>query len=556
MPESSACVLPFVLLVLPRPSGGTRERARPGGVVTEERDTPGDRRRFLEAGRRQAGLEVSVLWLDYLRLGGNADQIEVEGHLVGLLQLPVHEQDVLAHAVNERLREQDLDPSVPYAAAPRADVLRDLAAVLAQRGPDGAAANGLGTTPPPRTAGTGEHLLGELVDRSHLLPARLVVPLVVRCVTAFGGSDVVVYLQDYEQAVLLPVGGDGADGPGAVPIEASLAGRAFMADEPVEHRTADGDVRLFLPMLDGTARVGVLAFSLPEVDDDARRTSRRLAGLVADLIVTKGSYTDLFFNARRSRSMTLSAQLQWQLLPPLTMTTPRVALAGALEPAYDVGGDSFDYAYNDDVLHLAIIDAMGHGLDAATMATVAVAAYRHARRDGVDLVDLYGRMDAATVQQFGAERFVTAQMGELDTGRGLLTWVNAGHPAPLLLRGRRVVAELTAPTTLPVGLGGPTPVVQSVQLEPGDRVLLFTDGVIEERLPDGVQFGETRLRDLVERAGAEGGSVQETVRRLSRALMRGRGGRTSDDATLLLVEWTGPGGEEELTALSSPLPAP
>jgi hypothetical protein len=70
-------------------------------------------------------------------------------------------------------------------------------------------------------------------------------------------------------------------------------------------------------------------------------------------------------------------------------------------------------------------------------------------------------------------------------------------------------------------------------LEPGDRVLFFTDGLSEEHRYGGEEFGETRLRDLIERAGLDGGPVQETVRRLSHSLMLQRGGVTTDDATLL-----------------------
>jgi len=296
-------------------------------------------------------------------------------------------------------------------------------------------------------------------------------------------------------------------------------------------------------MLDGSDRIGVLAFTLPRVGDDDRRLARRLAGLAADMIVTKGMYTDVFFRTRAHRPMSLPAQLQWQLLPPLSMTTPRVAVAGVLEPAYHVGGDSFDYALNDHVLSLAIIDAMGHGLDAATMATVAIAAYRHARRADVGLVDLYAEMDRAIAEQFPG-RFATAQMGELALATGVLTWVNAGHPAPMLLRGRRMVGELEGPTTRPVGFGGATPLIQKQQLEPGDRVLFYTDGVVEERMIGGGQFGEARLIDLLERAGAEGINSAETVRRLSRALMTAREDKTSDDATLFVLEWFGPDGED------------
>jgi hypothetical protein len=394
---------------------------------------------------------------------------------------------------------------------------------------------------------SGERLLGSLLERAHLLQPGLVAPLVAEEVTAaVGWRDVTIYIQDYDQLVLHPLTGPGVHTPEPAPIDGTLAGRAFSTDRTVEQQLSGDDVRLFLPLLDGSDRVGILAVTVSGAGDGDRRLARRLASVVADMIVTKGAYTDEYFNARRTKEMTLAAQIQWQLLPPLTLTTPAMALAGILEPAYSVGGDSFDYALNRHVLSVAIIDAMGHGLDAATMATVAVAAYRNARRAGIGLAGLYAQMDQAMADQFGPERFATAQMGDLDVRDGTLRWVNAGHPVPLLLRGRRVVGELAGPTTLPVGFGGDEPMVRSVQLEPGDRVLFFTDGVVEERMPDGEQFGVARLRDLVERAGAEAGSLQETVRRLSHALMAARDGRTTDDATLLLIEWAGPGRHDEL----------
>lgn len=128
-------------------------------------------------------------------------------------------------------------------------------------------------------------------------------------------------------------------------------------------------------------------------------------------------------------------------------------------------------------------------------------------------------------------------MGRLDVGSGRLQWVNAGHPRPLLIRGRHVVRSLRGPTTLPVGFGGATPQVSGEALEPGDRVLFFTDGIIGEHRPGGEQFGEGRLHDRVEQVVQGGRSVQDTVRRLSHALKRDRGGVTSDDATLFLLEW-------------------
>jgi hypothetical protein len=396
-----------------------------------------------------------------------------------------------------------------------------------------------GSSAVDRSEGFGERLLGSMIDRAHEMPPQLIAPLVAEVIAVIGGRNVAVYLQDYEQMALVPLPGDGLVVGEPEPIEGSSpAGRAFLSDAMTE-QVVGAEVRVFLPLLDGTDRVGVLAFTADSLDENDRRLARRFAGLVADVLVTKGAYTDRFFQARRQQPMSLSAEMQWSLLPPLMMTTPQVSVAGILEPAYSVGGDSFDYALNDDVLHLAIIDAMGHGLDAAVMATVAVAAYRHARRSDVDLPELYAAMDLAIASQFNSDRFVTAQMVRLDVTTGHLLWVNAGHPRPLLVRNRQVVGTLRSPTTLPVGLGGATPHVSHETLHPGDRVLFFTDGIIEEHTRGGEQFGDARLTDLLERAEQEGGRVQESVRRLSHSLMRGRDGATSDDATLFLLEWQG-----------------
>ena len=389
-----------------------------------------------------------------------------------------------------------------------------------------------------RSEGFGERLLGTLIDRAHEMPPQLIAPLVAEVIAVIGGLDVTVFLQDYDQLTLVPLPGRGLLVEVPVAIDGSLAGRAFLGDDLVEQAVAGG-VRVFVPLLDGTDRVGVLAFTSENWDEHDRRLARRFAGLLADVLVTKGMYTDRFFQARRRQPMGLPAEMQWALLPPLIMTSPQVALAGILEPAYDVAGDSFDYALNDDALHVAIIDAMGHGLDAAVMATVAVSAYRHARRDDVELPDLYAAMDRAIAGQFGEERFVTVQMAHLDVGSGRLLWVNAGHPHPLLLRDGRMVRALDSPTTLPVGFGGADPQVSQEDLEPGDRVLFFTDGITEAHVARGEEFGEARLIDLLEQAAQAGGSVQETVRQLSHALKRARGGLTNDDATLFLMEWRG-----------------
>lgn len=386
-----------------------------------------------------------------------------------------------------------------------------------------------------------ERVLGDLLDHSHTVePAQLLV-LVAELAESVGLTDLALSLQDYDQQHLMTV--TSASLPDA-PEEAeesmagTLAGRAFTSGLQVDATLDDGRVRTWSPMLDGTDRVGVLALTWSG-EPGPHRFLRQLAGLVAELVVTKGRYTDSFFRLRRRRGMALAAEMQWQLLPPLTVVTPRVALAGALEPAYEVGGDAFDYAVNGDVAQLGIFDAMGHGTRAAVMSAVTVGAYRHARRQDVALPEKYRLIDAALSSQFGEEHFATAQMANLNLPTGLLRWVNAGHPPPMLVRGRQLVRALDGPTTLPIGFGGGVPEVTQVQLEPGDRVLFYTDGVVEERGPDGTLFGEERLVDHLLRESAGDLSVSETVRRLSLVLLAARQGRTSDDASLLLVEWRG-----------------
>ncbi|OMI38611.1 putative Sigma factor PP2C-like phosphatase [Streptomyces sparsogenes DSM 40356] len=389
-----------------------------------------------------------------------------------------------------------------------------------------------------RSESFGEALLGAILDRAHELPPHLLGPLVADVVERLGGRRPQVLLQDYDQLTLVPLPGEGlAEGEPEV-IDDSGAGRCFLDAVPVELPEDDG-VRVHLPLLDGGDQVGVMAVTLDSVDDDDRRLLHRISGLVADLLVTKHGYSDLFFRARRGEPMSVAAEIQWSLLPPLAMIMPRVAVAGILEPAYDVGGDSFDYALNGDVLHVVMIDAMGHGLDAATMAAVAIGSYRHARRADIGLSEIYDFMDRAVAEQFGPEHFVTAQVMQLDATTGRVQWVNAGHPPPILVRDHRVADRLDAPTTLPVGLGGPEPRIGELALEPGDRVLCFTDGLIEERKSDGEEFGEDQLIDCVNQLERTGRGVRAVTRALSHTLKRARGGHTTDDATLLMVEWRG-----------------
>ena len=383
-----------------------------------------------------------------------------------------------------------------------------------------------------------DSVLAQLVsEASHTAPDGLPT-LVAEQAAALGAQQAVIYLASYRQRYLQPLAGPGVAVREPLDVDATLAGRAYRTLTVLDAGDAPAH-RLWLPLVDGTSRIGVLELALPHVDDAARRSARCFADAVAELVVTRNRCGDAFIRARRRRPMSLAAEMQWSLLPPETFSDRRTTVAGMLEPAYDTAGDAFDYAFNGDIVAFAIIDAMGHGFEATLLSQVALSTYRHSRRADLPLGDIYRAMDEMLDRQFGPDRFVTAQLGELDAVTGVLRWLNAGHPAPVLARGGTIVGPLDCEPTLPVGFGGAVAEVAEYQLEPGDAVLLYTDGVVEARSVDGSFFSETRLTDLFVRALTAELPAAETVRRLSHAILEHQGGELQDDATVFLLTWHG-----------------
>ena len=189
-------------------------------------------------------------------------------------------------------------------------------------------------------------------------------------------------------------------------------------------------------------------------------------------------------------------------------------------------------------MRLAIVDAMGHGFAATLLSMIVVNAYRHSRRRERSLTETYADMDRAMRSNAREDQFATAVIAEMDTKAGRLRWVNAGHPTPLLVRAGRAVGALTCDPSLPVGLGTDVAEVGELQLEPGDAVVFFTDGIVEARSASG-EFGEARLADFIGRALAAGSPPPETLRRLTHAVLEYQSGELQDDATILLLHWYG-----------------
>ncbi|MDX6419913.1 MAG: hypothetical protein QOG28_4533 [Trebonia sp.] len=346
--------------------------------------------------------------------------------------------------------------------------------------------------------------------------------------------DAVVYLGDFSGEVLFPL----ATGVAEEAVAGSMAGRTFTTGQPVTSER-DGAVRVWVPVAEQASRTGVLAITVSQASPEILEQAE-LLGVFAGLIVTAvARVSDVPYVRRQKQGMSLPASMQWDLLPPLNTRTPGAVIAGLLEPAYDIAGDAFDYAVGDGDLQFAIIDGMGHGIGSTQLTGLAIGAYRHARRNGAQIPEIHTAIDQALIDYYGDDSFATGIIGKLTIATGRLEWSCAGHPPPLLLRDRNVVAELTNEPMLPFGLGGGTPALSTKDLEPDDAVLLYTDGVIEARTADGELFGLDRLTDLREREAASEQPPDDILRRLVRAVLDYQSGGLRDDATLLLAQWTG-----------------
>lgn len=387
-------------------------------------------------------------------------------------------------------------------------------------------------------------VFSDLLAATHLSrPSDLAAEAAARA-RPLGIEELVLYLVDYEQTALVPLTGAKVAERPVLRIEGTLAGRAYRGSRIVEADVDRPDRRrLWVPLIDGTDRLGVAEMTVPLTGGQVPRAlltyCERYAHLIAGQAVAKSLYGDTLELARRRRPMTVAAELQWTLLPPLTFATRGLVVAGVMEPCYTTGGDIFDYAVDGDTAHLAVFDAMGHGLSAACTSAVTVSAYRSCRRQGMDLAETYHAVHRTLLDEFAGEKFSTAVVARLELDTGRLHWVNAGHPPPLLLRDGRLVGELAARPSPPLGMPVDTGPAQvgTEALQPGDRLLFYTDGVTEARTGDGAFFTAERLAEFLERQAAAGLPTPETLRRLRLAILDHQDGRLQDDATVLLVEW-------------------
>jgi serine phosphatase RsbU (regulator of sigma subunit) len=346
-------------------------------------------------------------------------------------------------------------------------------------------------------------------------------------------------LADYDMEQLVRVRGDEpAASEHATPVTGTPAGRAFSTQSVVV--VPDGPLTaVYVPISLRAERLGVLCVRLDGgVPEDVVEGLLQVAMVTAYVIFGASRFTDMYEQARRRKPLALDAEMQWNLLPVRAFAGRHFEIAGQLMPAYEVGGDSFDYSVESGVLHVAMTDGMGHGVQASLLDTLAVSALRNARRVGASLPEQAERAQEALCAQFPPVTFVTALIARITLATGAVEVVNAGHPTGCVIRDGRL-RSLDLRPQLPLALDPATRyVVQHFDLDPGDRLFLVSDGVTEAAPSGSEPFGDDRLHGVLLATAAE--PPHEAVRQVLRTVAAYQRGDFRDDATALCLDWNGP----------------
>jgi serine phosphatase RsbU (regulator of sigma subunit) len=324
----------------------------------------------------------------------------------------------------------------------------------------------------------------------------------------------------------------GAEQAETVPLAGTRYERVLRTQRADVEPNGNG-AQMIVPVTDRGDAIGVLELHLPRFPSgDEILAICNAAHALGYVIIAARRHTDVFEWGQRSTPFALAAEIQRRLLPPsYTCEAGQFTLAGWLEPAASVGGDTFDYTLERGLLQLSITDAVGHQVPAALVATLLVGALRNGRRRGLDLAAQARYANDALVEHAAPGQFVTGQLLRVDLEGGTAEIVNAGHTLPLRLRDGRV-EEIPLRVEQPFGVErGRSFKPQPFPLEPGDRVIFLTDGMLERNAAS--------LDVAAALAGSADLHPREVVHELGSAVLRATGGDLKDDATMVCLDWYG-----------------
>ncbi|HET7292294.1 MAG TPA: SpoIIE family protein phosphatase [Vicinamibacteria bacterium] len=268
--------------------------------------------------------------------------------------------------------------------------------------------------------------------------------------------------------------------------------------------------------------------------DDDLRVITALANVAAAKIENARLLEESLVKRQLEDEMRKAAEIQRRLLPSVAPTVKGYEICGSNRPCRTVGGDYYDFICESGKLHLALGDVSGKGTGAALLMTVLRAAVR-AHWTEFEPAEAMARINRTVCQNVTEGKYVTFFMARLDPATGQLTYVNAGQNPPILVRASEEVKELEEGGMV-LGMFEAVPYsAASVELGPGDTLVVFSDGVSETWNGTEEEFGVARLVEVVRRGRAlsAAGLEAEILRALEEYAA---GARAMDDRTLIVLK--------------------
>jgi serine phosphatase RsbU (regulator of sigma subunit) len=269
--------------------------------------------------------------------------------------------------------------------------------------------------------------------------------------------------------------------------------------------------------------------------DDLRRLGVK-SGLT---ISVADKYTDVVETSRRRKTPSVAAELQSDQLPPRALYTPEAQVVGGIEPVYDVGGDWFDYTLDPDRLFVAVCDGVGRGLTAASISYVTLGAVRNARKRGSGLGEIAEFAHRSLISTTNYEQFATLVLASIDLVTLRMDLISAAHPDPIMVPPPgsgppRILSPSHSYPPLGAFEENEEYVAGRYDLEPGSRLVFFSDGATERRDATGRQLG---TEGLLEYVGESRGLVKmEALRFLMRKVGEFSASSIEDDITIVCVD--------------------
>ncbi len=277
-------------------------------------------------------------------------------------------------------------------------------------------------------------------------------------------------------------------------------------------------------------------FPFKHFDQDELGVFSTIGNIAAGHIQRQRLLEEAIQNRARERELEQAAAIQRRLLATAPVIRPGYFFHATHRSCLAVGGDYMDFIdCGDRGLVLAIGDVSGKGMGAALLMSTAQATVRAEVRAGGGPLSIARRVNASLYESTDEDKFITLFLGLLDTATGRLTYVNAGHDAPILIRGKSDTAETLAATGLIAGILPDAPIAEAaIDLEPGDLLYAYTDGLREARSPEGEEYGEDRLLAAI-RTHRSKPAVQLLAEIEADVLRFSRGEEQQDDMTQLVV---------------------